>query len=148
VLGEIVQALEFGFVGVGCERFAADCYQASDVAIFGFDDCLGSVAALVDSANEVLDWMMVLGGIQAVLHSSADEGGSVQRRRWNGLAECGRGKREWQESQNGSASRLETRRRDGCGLCVHPGQRDRLWEYLFPRILNSMGLHRRWGLRI
>ena len=88
VLGEVVEAGEFGLVGVGAERFAVDGDEAGDVAVFGFDDELGGVAALVDPAEQVLQRVVGLFGVQPVLDGATDQCGGVERR---GGALCAEG---------------------------------------------------------
>ena len=110
VLGEIIQALEFGFVGVVAEWLAVDGDQARNVTVAGFNDDLGGVVALVGPVQDVAEWMMVLRGVQPVLHRAADEGGCIERYGGCGLAERGGVReREQREEQGGTKSRQEHR---------------------------------------
>jgi len=118
VLGEIVEALEFGLVEVGADGLAVDGDQAGDVAIFGFDNEFGGVVALVDLADEVLSGPMGLVGVQPMLDGAADQGGRVEHDGRTVLGGCG-------SAGNGS----KTDEGDGCASHreANPGEREMLF---------------------
>ncbi len=44
MIGQGIQAVEFGLIGLGVQRLAIECDQASNSSILGFDNVLGVAA--------------------------------------------------------------------------------------------------------
>ena len=108
VLGEVVQTRKFVAVDVVGDGLAIDGNDAGDIAIFGFDDELGGVAALVNPTQQVLHRAMGLLSVQPMLDGAAYEGGRVE---WCGG--CGlcrwRGRLRQAKENDGRASRCHAR---------------------------------------
>jgi hypothetical protein len=79
VIGQRVQAVQLGAVGLGAERLAIDGDQARNAAVHGLDDLLGCVVALVGPMNEIADRPMALAGVEPVLHGAAHQGRGIDR---------------------------------------------------------------------
>jgi hypothetical protein len=90
VLGEIVEAGEFGLVEVRVERLSVDGDEAGDVTVFGLDDELGGVVALVGAVEEILEGMVILFLVETALDGAANQCGSVDGC-WGSVLAGGRG---------------------------------------------------------
>ncbi len=79
VVGQGVQPVQLGLVGLGAQRLAVDRDQAGDIPIGGFDDVFGGVVLLVLLAQKIAERTMGARGVLAMLHGAAHQGGGIRQ---------------------------------------------------------------------
>jgi hypothetical protein len=80
VVGQGIQPVQFGLIGLGAQRLAVDRDQAGDISILGFDNVLGGVVLLILFAQKIPERPMVLTGVHAMLRGAAHQSGGIDGR--------------------------------------------------------------------
>jgi hypothetical protein len=86
VVGQGVQPVHLGLIGLRTQRLAVDRDQAGDISLAGFDDVFGGVVVLIGFAKKIAEWAVGSGCVHAILYGTADES-----RRVYGLVRLGDG---------------------------------------------------------
>ena len=105
VVGQGIQTIQFGLIGLGTQRLTVDRDQAGDVAIGGFDDVFGGVVLIVLFAQKIAERVMAAGGVQTMLHGAAHQGGGIDGLLRLGGGEAHRRKRQGRMTARGRGVR-------------------------------------------